>query len=94
MVQNLAWAAGYNVVALPVAAGVLTPLGLTLPLQVGALLMSASTVIVALNAQLRRRIDLSPDGDSAAVTSSRRSRSPESPAGGTEGASAEPHGVP
>ncbi len=55
MVQNLWWAAGYNIVALPVAAGVLAPLGIVLSPAVGALLMSLSTVIAALNAQLLRR---------------------------------------
>jgi Cu2+-exporting ATPase len=54
MVQNLIWATGYNVVALPLAAGVLAPLGILLSPAVGALLMSLSTVIVALNAQLLR----------------------------------------
>jgi P-type Cu2+ transporter len=58
MVQNLWWAAGYNVVALPLAAGVLTPIGFTLPMALGAVLMSTSTVIVALNAQLLRRLQL------------------------------------
>ncbi|KAF0845420.1 heavy metal translocating P-type ATPase [Nocardia caishijiensis] len=60
MVQNLVWAAGYNIVAVPLAAGVLAPWGVTMPMEVGALLMSASTVVVALNAQLLRRIDLDP----------------------------------
>ena len=55
MVQNLWRAAGYNVVALPLAAGVAAPWGLLLSPAVGAVLMSASTVIVALNAQLLRR---------------------------------------
>lgn len=55
MVQNLAWATGYNVVALPLAAGVLAPVGILLSPAVGALLMSASTLIVAINAQLLRR---------------------------------------
>lgn len=55
MVQNLWWAAGYNVVAIPLAAGALAPVGLLLPPAVGAVLMSASTVIVAINAQLLRR---------------------------------------
>jgi Cu2+-exporting ATPase len=55
MLQNLAWATGYNVVAIPLAAGVLAPLGLLLAPAVGALLMSASTVVVAANAQLLRR---------------------------------------
>ncbi|MCM6761897.1 copper-translocating P-type ATPase [Rathayibacter sp. ZW T2_19] len=58
MRQNLAWGAGYNVVAVPLAAGVLAPLGFVLPMEVGALLMSASTVVVAANAQLLRRIRL------------------------------------
>jgi Cu2+-exporting ATPase len=54
MVQNLIWAAGYNIVALPLAAGVLAPIGILLSPAVGALLMSFSTVIVAINAQLLR----------------------------------------
>ncbi len=60
MLQNLAWAAGYNVVAIPLAAGVLSWAGFTLAPAVGAVLMSASTVVVALNAQLLRRLDLGP----------------------------------
>ncbi|MEV0848270.1 heavy metal translocating P-type ATPase [Streptomyces sp. NPDC049954] len=60
MRQNLAWAAGYNILAVPLAAGVLAPVGFTLPMEAGALLMSASTVVVALNAQLLRRLDLTP----------------------------------
>jgi Cu2+-exporting ATPase len=58
MVQNLWWAAGYNIVALPLAAGVLAPLGILLSPAVGALLMSLSTVIVAANAQFLRRAEL------------------------------------
>ena len=58
MVQNLAWATGYNVIALPLAAGVLAPWGILLSPAVGALLMSLSTVIVAINAQLLRRQDV------------------------------------
>jgi P-type Cu2+ transporter len=58
MVQNLWWAAGYNVVAIPLAAGVLAWAGILLAPAVGAVLMSASTVIVAINAQLLRRTDL------------------------------------
>jgi P-type Cu2+ transporter len=58
MVQNLAWATGYNIVALPLAAGVLAPLGILLTPAVGALLMSLSTIIVAINAQLLRRVEL------------------------------------
>lgn len=60
MVENLAWAAGYNVVAIPLAAGVLAWAGLTLSPAVGAVLMSASTIVVALNAQLLRRVELTP----------------------------------
>lgn len=61
MTQNLWWAAGYNLVSVPLAAGILAPVGVILPMSVGAVLMSASTVVVALNAQLLRRLDLSPD---------------------------------
>ncbi|HEV2107675.1 MAG TPA: heavy metal translocating P-type ATPase [Thermomicrobiales bacterium] len=60
MVQNLGWAAGYNVVAIPLAAGVLAPLGFVLAPAVGAVLMSVSTIVVALNAQLLRRLNLRP----------------------------------
>ncbi len=59
MIQNLWWAAGYNIVALPLAAGVLAPVGIILSPAVGALLMSLSTVIVAINAQFLRGADLS-----------------------------------
>jgi Cu2+-exporting ATPase len=62
MVENLAWAAGYNVVAIPLAAGALAWAGITLSPAVGAILMSASTIVVALNAQLLRRVDLTPGG--------------------------------
>jgi P-type Cu2+ transporter len=58
MVQNLWWAAGYNLVAIPLAAGVLVPWGFVLPMALGAVLMSTSTVVVALNAQLLRRVQL------------------------------------
>ncbi|HJR64907.1 MAG TPA: HAD-IC family P-type ATPase, partial [Gemmatimonadaceae bacterium] len=58
MVQNLWWAAGYNVFAIPLAAGVLAARGFVLSPAVGAVLMSASTVIVAINAQLLRRARL------------------------------------
>ncbi len=60
MRQNLVWAAGYNVAAIPLAAGVAAPIGFVLAPAVGAALMSLSTVIVALNAQLLRRLDLRP----------------------------------
>ncbi|GAA1599951.1 heavy metal translocating P-type ATPase [Kribbella sancticallisti] len=61
MIQNLAWAAGYNVLAIPLAAGVLAWAGVTLSPAIGAVLMSASTIVVALNAQLLRRVRLTPD---------------------------------
>ncbi|MFI8595044.1 heavy metal translocating P-type ATPase [Microbacterium sp. NPDC078428] len=61
MKQNLWWAAGYNLIAVPLAAGVLAPIGFVLPMSVGAILMSLSTIVVAVNAQLLRRLDLSPD---------------------------------
>ena len=60
MLQNLAWGAGYNLFAIPLAAGVLYSIGVTLSPAVGAILMSASTIVVALNAQLLRRVELSP----------------------------------
>jgi P-type Cu2+ transporter len=59
MVENLVWASGYNVVALPLAAGLLAGVGILLSPAVGALLMSLSTVIVAINAQMLRRVNLS-----------------------------------
>ncbi len=58
MIQNLWWAAGYNIVAIPLAAGVLAPWGIVLQPAVGAVLMSLSTIIVAINAQLLRRTHL------------------------------------
>jgi Cu2+-exporting ATPase len=61
MIQNLAWAAGYNVIAIPLAAGVLAWAGVTLSPAIGAVLMSASTIVVALNAQLLRRVRLTPE---------------------------------
>ncbi|WP_082043008.1 heavy metal translocating P-type ATPase [Rhodococcus sp. MEB064] len=60
MKQNLWWAAGYNLLSVPLAAGVLAPIGFVLPMSVGAILMSLSTIIVAANAQLLRRLDLRP----------------------------------
>jgi Cu2+-exporting ATPase len=58
MVQNLIWATGYNVITIPLAAGVLYNFGIVLSPAIGAVLMSASTIIVALNAQLLRRKSL------------------------------------
>jgi Cu2+-exporting ATPase len=62
MIQNLIWAVGYNVVAIPLAAGVLAPWGLLMSPAAAAVLMSLSTIIVALNAQLLRRVDIRPAG--------------------------------
>jgi len=67
MKQNLWWAAGYNLLAVPLAAGVLAGVGFVLPMSVGAVLMSLSTVVVAANAQLLRKIDLRPEVSAAAV---------------------------
>jgi Cu2+-exporting ATPase len=61
MWQNLVWATGYNVIAVPLAAGVLAFAGIVLSPAAGAVLMSLSTIVVALNAQLLRRLDLSPE---------------------------------
>ena len=58
MIQNLVWATGYNLVAIPIAAGLLVGYGIDLPMAVGAIAMSASTIIVAANAQLLRRLRL------------------------------------
>ncbi|MDL9978894.1 heavy metal translocating P-type ATPase [Microbacterium sp. ASV49] len=67
MAQNLWWAAGYNLISVPLAAGVLAPIGFVLPMSVGAILMSLSTIVVALNAQLLRRLDLSPEASVRAI---------------------------
>jgi Cu2+-exporting ATPase len=69
MVQNLVWATGYNLVAIPIAMGVLVPWGIDLPMAVGAIAMSLSTIIVAANAQLLRGVRLRPEREtrSAAV---------------------------
>ncbi len=76
MIQNLVWATAYNALAIPVAAGVLAPIGFILPMSVGALVMSVSTIVVALNAQLLRglRLRRSSGGDG-------RNTSPEIAAG-------------
>ena len=67
MKQNLWWGAGYNLISVPLAAGVLAPIGIVLPMSVGAILMSLSTIVVALNAQLLRRLDLAPEASTRAV---------------------------
>jgi Cu2+-exporting ATPase len=58
MIENLLWATGYNVIAIPLAMGILAPFGITLDPAVGAVFMSVSTVVVAFNAQLLRRLNL------------------------------------
>ncbi|WP_456600270.1 heavy metal translocating P-type ATPase [Blastococcus sp. SYSU DS0616] len=84
MQENLWAGAGYNLIAVPLAAGVLAPIGFVLPMEVGALLMSLSTVVVASNAQLLRRLDLRPEASVAEVTTG-----PAAPAR-RSGAAAEP----
>jgi len=56
MIQNLFWATGYNVIGIPLAAGVAYPLGILLTPAVGAILMTVSTVVVSINAILLRRV--------------------------------------
>jgi Cu2+-exporting ATPase len=79
--QNLWWAAGYNIIAIPLAAGALAWAGVSMPPAIAAILMSASTIVVALNAQLLRRVDVRPelgeDQPSANATASR----PRAPVG-------------
>ena len=67
MKQNLWWAAGYNLLSVPLAAGILAPIGFVLPMSVGAILMSLSTIVVALNAQLLRRLDLTPQSSAREI---------------------------
>ena len=72
MIQNLAWATGYNLISVPLAAGVLSSVGIVLAPAVGAILMSASTIVVAFNAQLLRRLDLRPGRRSEDIGTSSR----------------------
>ena len=58
MIQNLAWATGYNAIAIPLAAGVTAGFGFVLSPAIGAVLMSLSTIVVAVNAQFLRKLDL------------------------------------
>ncbi|MDP9074963.1 MAG: heavy metal translocating P-type ATPase [Actinomycetota bacterium] len=76
MIQNLAWGAGYNLAAIPLAAGVLAFAGITLSPAVGAVLMSGSTIVVALNAQLLRRLDLRPAPANNASQSDKANQAP------------------
>jgi len=57
MIQNLVWATAYNLVAIPIAVGLLVRWGIDLPMSVGATAMNVSTIIVAANAQLLRRLN-------------------------------------
>ena len=68
MIQNLIWATGYNALAIPVAAGLFAPWGVVLPMSVGALAMSLSTIVVAANAQLLRGLKLRPAEAAAQVS--------------------------
>jgi Cu2+-exporting ATPase len=77
MLQNLFWATGYNLVAIPLAAGVLAFAGVVLPPALGAVLMSASTIVVAANAQILRRINLRPDATVVPSQSSEMTTSSE-----------------
>lgn len=61
MVQNLLWASAYNLLAIPIAAGAFSFAGISLPPAAAALTMSASTIVVAANAQLLRRLELRPE---------------------------------
>ena len=72
MVENLVWATGYNLIAVPIAAGVLAPWGIDLPMAVGAIAMSLSTILVAANAQLLRRLKLRADDQTAAAAAPSR----------------------
>jgi Cu2+-exporting ATPase len=74
MVQNLLWATVYNLVAIPAAAGMFIPWGIELPMSVGAMAMNLSTVIVALNAQLLRRLNLEPWDIDTSSTAARVAR--------------------
>ena len=67
MKQNLCWAAGYNLLSVPLAAGILASVGFVLPMSVGAILMSLSTIVVALNAQPLRRTDLTPAASTRSI---------------------------
>jgi Cu2+-exporting ATPase len=63
MRENLLWATGYNAIAIPVAAGILSPWNITLRPEWGALFMSASSIIVVINALLLRNAKISMEGD-------------------------------
>ena len=82
MRQNLGWAIGYNSIALPIAAGVFAPLGLTLRPEIAAISMSGSSILVAVNALLLKRLDLPPDvaagPQAAAAPTAGAAGSPES----------------
>lgn len=71
MIQNLVWATAYNLIAIPVAGGLLLPWGIDLPMSVGAVAMSASTLIVAANAQLLRRLNLKREASDNAISAAK-----------------------
>jgi P-type Cu2+ transporter len=79
MIQNLGWAAGYNIIAIPLAAGALSWAGVTVPPWAAAVVMSLSTIIVAINAQTLRRVDLRPE--QVETTIEKETREPERVAG-------------
>jgi Cu2+-exporting ATPase len=91
MLQNLGWAAGYNVVAIPIAAGAFAWAGVAMPPAVAALLMSGSTVVVALNAQLLRRVKVAPE---AAMAVPNRRVGRDADGNGTTAEKTEDHRVP
>ena len=68
MIQNLVWATGYNVIAIPLAAGVAVAWSFFLSPAIGALFMSLSTIIVSINAMLLRRVDLDPRASAATIS--------------------------
>ena len=76
MLQNLAWALGYNVIAIPLAAGAFAWAGIVLPPAVGAVAMSVSTIVVALNAMLLNRLDLRPGGSDGRATTAKAELQP------------------
>lgn len=77
MKKNRWWAAGYNLISVPLAAGVPAPVGFVLPMSIGAILMSLSAIIVDANAQLLRRLDLVPDAITGTRTDSCRTTKPQ-----------------
>jgi len=75
MIQNLWWAAGYNIIAIPLAAGVLASVGVIINPAIGAILMSLSTVIVAINSQTLRKYDISPKNNKKSAKKEQKDKS-------------------